>query len=113
MDSSSQKKAQTRKDSLENIFISSKRKPNLIETDRGKEFNNTIFQIFLNINNIENYSRNSPLDVVFAERFNRTIRYLLERPVFEKFESNFFDVLPGISKQYNNRVQISTKLTAF
>ena len=30
------KNAQTIKDSFENILISSKRKPNLIETDRGK-----------------------------------------------------------------------------
>ena len=30
--------AQIRKDSFENIIISSKRKPNLIESDRGKEF---------------------------------------------------------------------------
>ena len=32
------KSAQTTKDSFENIIISSKRKPNLIESDRGKEF---------------------------------------------------------------------------
>ena len=32
------KNAQTIKDSFENILISSKRKPNLIETDRGKNF---------------------------------------------------------------------------
>ena len=32
------KNAQTIKDSFENILISSRRKPNLIESDRGKEF---------------------------------------------------------------------------
>ena len=32
------KKAQTIKDYFENILISSKRKPNLFESDRGKEF---------------------------------------------------------------------------
>ena len=32
------KNAQTIKDSFENCLISSKRKPNLIETDRAKEF---------------------------------------------------------------------------
>ena len=32
------KSAQTIKDSFENILINSKRKPKLIETDRGKEF---------------------------------------------------------------------------
>ena len=82
------KNAQTIKDSFETILISSKRKPNLIETDRGKEFYNNIFQDFLNKNNIKLYSRNSSYDAVFAERFNRTIKDLLKRPVFEKVESN-------------------------
>ena len=38
------KNAQTINDSFENILISSKRRPDLIETDRGKEFYNNIFQ---------------------------------------------------------------------
>ena len=37
------KNAQTIKDSFENVLISSKRKPGLIESDRGKEFCNNIF----------------------------------------------------------------------
>ena len=48
------KNAQTIKDSFENILISSKRQPNLIETDRGKEFYNNIFQDFL-IETISNF----------------------------------------------------------
>ena len=78
------KNAQTIKDSFENILISSKKKPNLIESDRGKEFDNNIFQDYLNKNNINLYSRNSSYGAVFAERFNRTIRDLLKKPVFEK-----------------------------
>ena len=105
------KNAQTIKDSFENILISSKRQPNLIETDRGKEFYNNIFQDFLNKNNIKLYSRNSSYGAVFAERFNRTIRDLLKRLVFEKGDGNWIDVLPTITKQYNNRVHSSTKLT--
>ena len=90
---------------------SSKRKPNLIESDRGKEFYNNIFQDFLNKNNIKLYSRNTSLGAVFAERFNRTIRDLLKKPVFKKVESNWIDVLPVITKQYNNRIHSSIKLT--
>ena len=105
------KNAQTIKDSFENILISSKRKPNLIETDRGKEFYNNIFQDFLNKNSIKLYSRNSSYRAVFAERFNRTIRDILKRPVFEKGDGNWIDVLPTITKQYNNRIHSSTKLT--
>ena len=75
-------------------MISSKRSPNLIESDRGKEFYNNIFQDFLIKNNIKIYSRNTSLGAVFTERFNRTIRTLLKRPVFEKGDGNWIDVLP-------------------
>ena len=105
------KNAQTIKDSFENILISSKRKPNLIESDRGKEFYNNVFQVFLNKNDIKLYSRNSSYGAIFAERFNKTIRDLLKRPVFEKGDGNWIDILPTITKQYNNRVHSSTKLT--
>ena len=105
------KNAQTTKDSFENILRSSKRKPNLIESDRGKEFYNNIFQNFLNKNDIKLYSRNSSYGAVFAERFNRTIRDLLKRPVFEKGDGNWIDVLQTITKQYKNTTHSSTKLS--
>ena len=105
------KNALTLKDSFENILINSKRKPNLIESDRGKEFYNNIFQDFLNKNDIKLYSRNSSYGAVFAEKFNRTIRDLLKKPVFEKGNSDWVNILPTITKQYNNKVHSSTKLT--
>ena len=107
----SKKNAQTIKDSFEKIIISSKRKPNLIESDRGKEFYNIIFQSFLNNNNIKLYSRNSSYGAVFAERFNRTIRDLLKKIVFEQGDAKWVDILPIITKQYNNRIHTSTKLS--
>ena len=105
------KNAQAIKDSFENILISSKRKPNLIETDHGKDFYNNIFQNFLNKYNIKLYSRNSSFGSVYAERFNRTIRDLLKKPVFEQGDAKWIDILPTITKQYNNRIHSSTKLT--
>ena len=105
------KNAQTIKDSFENIIISSKRKPDLLETDRGKEFHNNNYQDFLKKNNIKLYSRNSSYGAVFAERFNRTIRDLLKKIVFENRGAKWIDVLPKITKQYNNRIHSSTKLT--
>ena len=82
------KNGQIKKDSFENILINSKRKPNLIETDRDKGFYNNIFQDFLNKNNIKLYSRNSSYGAVFAERFNRTIRDLLKKIVSNKVMQN-------------------------
>ena len=105
------KNAQTIKDSFENILLSSKRSPNLIKTDRGKEFYITILKDFLNKNNIKLYSRNTSLGAVFAERFNRTIRDLLKKIVFEHGDANWIDVLPKITKQDNNRLHSSTKLS--
>ena len=96
------KNAQTIKDSFENILLGSKRKPNSIESDRGKEFYINIFQDFLNKNDIKFYSRNSSYGAVFAERFNRTIRDLLKRIVCEQGDSNWIDILATITKQYNN-----------
>ena len=105
------KNAQTIKDSFENILISSKRKPNLIESDRGKEFYNNNFRDFLNKNNIKIYSRNTSLGAVFAEKFNRTIRDLLTKIVFERCDANWIDVLRTITKQYTNRIHSLTKLS--
>ena len=105
------KNAQTIKDSFENILISSTRKPNLIESDRDKGFYNNIFQDFLDKNDIKLSSRNSSFGSVFAERFNRTIRDLLKKPVFEKGNGNWIDVLQTITKQYNRRIHSLTKLT--
>ena len=76
------KNAQTIKTFFENILINSQRKPNLIETDRGKEFYILKIQDFPNKKKIRHYSRNTYLGAVFAERFNRTIRDLLKRHVF-------------------------------
>ena len=105
------KNAQTIKDSFENILTNSKRKPNLIESDRGKEFYYNIFQDFLNKNNIKLYSRNSSYGAVFAEKFNRIIRDLLKKIVFERGDAKWIDILPTITEQYNNRIHSSTKLT--
>ena len=105
------KNAQAIKDSFEKIVIGSKRKPNLIESDCGKEFHNNIFQDFLNKNNIKLYSRNSSYGAIFAERFHRTIRDLLKRPIFENGDGNWTDILSTITKQYNNRTHSTTKLT--
>ena len=105
------KNAQTIKGSFENILTSSKRKPGLIESHRGKEYYNNFFQDLLSKNKIKLYSRNTYFGAVFAERFNKTIRDLLKRPVFEKGDGNWIAVLSTITKQYNNRKHSSTKLS--
>ena len=70
-----------------------------------------IFQKFLNNINIKHYFRITSLGAVYAECYSRTIRDLYKRTVFEKGECNWTDVLLTIPKQYNDRIQSSTKLT--
>ena len=76
------KYAQTITDAFSQIVKKSKRKPNLLETDDGKEYVNKIFKDFLTNNTFKRYSRNTSFGAVFAERFKRTIRNLLKKPVF-------------------------------
>ena len=76
------KNGQTIKDSLEKNLLISGKKTILVEIDRGIKFYNNFFQNFLNNIIIEHYFRNTTLRAVFAERFYRTIKDLLKRPVF-------------------------------
>ena len=105
------KNARTIKDCFKNILISSKRSPNLIETDRGKKFFTKIVTDFLNKKLIKLYSRNICLGAVFNEKFNCTIRDIHKRPVFLIGDANSIDVLPTKTKRYNKRTNFHTKVT--
>ena len=105
------KYAQSITDAFSQIIKTSRRKPNLLETDDGKEYVNKIFSEFLNYNNIKRYSRYTDKGAVFAERFNKTIRNLLNKPVFEKGNADCLSELPSVIKQYNNTIHHSTNKT--
>ena len=70
-----------------------------MKTNRGKVFYNIIPQKFTKNNNIKHCSRNSSLGAVFAERFNRTIRDLLKKQVFQSGDGNWVDKLSTITNQ--------------
>ena len=105
------KYAQSITDAFSQIIKTSRRKPNLLETDDGKEYVNKLFNDFLNNNNIKRYSRYTDKGAVFAERFNRTIRNLLKKPVCEKGRADWLKELPSVIKQYNKTIHHSTKMT--
>ena len=92
------------------ILTTSKRKPLKIESDRGSEFYNNIFQNFLKSKNIQHYSRYTDKGPSIAERVIRTVRNLLKKPVFEKGNADWLSELPSVIKQYNNTVHHSTKM---
>ena len=105
------KYAQSITDAFSQIIKTSKRKPNLLETDDGKEYVSKIFNELLNNHNIKRYSRNTALGAVFAERFNRTMRNIFKKPVFLAGNANWLSELPSVYKQYNKAIHHSTKMT--
>ena len=98
-------------DAFSEIIKSSNRKPNLLETDDGKHYVNKIFNEFLNNNKIKRYSRYTDKGAVFAERFNKTVRTLLKKPVFEKGNADWLSELSSVVNKYNNTIHNSIKMT--
>ena len=94
-----------------NIVTKSKRKPLKLESDRGSEFYNSIFQNFLKIKKIQHYSRFTDKGPSIAERVIRTLRNLLKKPVFEKGRADWLSELPSVIKQYNNSSHHTIKMT--
>ena len=105
------KNSQTITNEFSNILTKSKRKPLEIESDRGAEFYNSIFQNFLKSKNSHHYSRYTDKGPSIAERVIRTIRNLLEKPVFLASNADWISELPSVTKQYNSTIHHSTKMT--
>ena len=105
------KYSQTITNEFSNILTTSKRKPLKIESDRGTEFYNSIFQNFLKSKNIHHYSRYTDKGPSIAERLIGTIRNLLKKPVFEKGNAGWLSELPSVIKKYNNTNHNSLKMT--
>ena len=105
------KYSQTITNEFSNFLTTSKRKPLKIESDRGTEFYNSIFQNFLRLKNIHHYSGFTDKGPSIAERVIRTVRNLLKKPVFEKGRADWVSESPSVIKQYNNTIHSSTKMT--
>ena len=105
------KYSQTITNEFSNILTTSKRKPLKLESDRGTEFYNSIFQNFLKNKNIQLYSRFTDKGPSIAERVIRTVRNLLKKPVFEKGNADWISELPSVIRKYNNTIHHSIKMT--
>ena len=105
------KYSQTITNEFSNILTKSKRKPLKLESDRGSEFYDSIFQHLLRSKNIQHYSRYTDKGPSIAERVIRTVRSLLKKPVFQKGNADWLSELPSVIKQYNNTIYHSIKMT--
>ena len=99
--------------SIVNAFqkiISEGRKPKKIWVDKGSEFYNNSFKIFLKINNIEMHSTYNEGKFVVAERFIRMLKSKIFKHVTAASKNVYFDVLDDIVHKYNKIVHRSIKM---
>ena len=105
------KNSETITQQFSNILTSSKRRPNKLESDRGKERYNSIFQNFLRVRDKHHYSRFTDKGPSVAERVIRTIRSLLKKPVFEERHAEWLNEILSVIEQYNITIHSSVKMT--
>ena len=98
---------------FKSLIEKEKRKPHKIWSDSGKEFYNTTFLHYLKEQNIQIYSTNSDLKVVFVERFNRTLLDLIKEPLYIEGKACWLNHLDTALEKYNNRVHGTIKMTPF
>ena len=104
------KYSQTMTDEFSNILTKSKRKPIKIESDRGAEFYNSVFQSLLKNKIIHHYSRFTDKSPSIAERVIKTVRNLMKKAVFEKRKADWLSELSSVVKKYNNTIHHSIKM---
>ena len=95
------------------LIETSKRKPEKLWSDRGKEFYNKTFLDFLKQNEIQIYSTHSDLKAVFVERFNRTLLDLIKEPMYIEGKACWLNHINSALDKYNNRVHTTTRMTPF
>ena len=95
------------------LIETSKRKPEEVWSDRGKEFYNKTFLDFLKQNEIQIYSTHSDLKAVFVERFNRTLLDLIKEPMYIEGKACWLNHINSALDKYNNRVHTTTCMTPF
>ena len=80
-----------------------------MESDRGAEWYDSIFQDFLKLKNIHHYSRFTDKGPSTAEQVIRTIPNFLKKPIFEKERADWLSELPSVIKKYKSTIHSSTK----
>ena len=103
------KYSQTITNEILNNITTSNIHPLKIESDRGAEFYNSIFQCFLKSKNIRHYLRLTDKGPSIVERVMKTMRNLLKKPVVLKGDANWISELTSVIKQYSNTTTVQRK----
>ena len=94
----------------QSILKKSNRKPNKIWVDKGIEFYNRSMKSWLEKNDIEMYSTHNEGKSVVAERFIRTIKNKIYKPMTSISKNVYIDKLDDIVNEYNNTKHRTTKM---
>lgn len=85
------------------MLLAGPRTPNVIRTDKGREFNNKEVSKFLASRDIHQFSsQNTETKANYAERLIKTIKHRLYRYFITNKTQRYVDVLPEVTESYNN-----------
>ena len=91
---------------LESI-VAEGRRPQTLQTDKGKEFYNTTLQRWLKKEDIRHFSTLGDAKASIVERFNRTLKSRLYWYFTAANTTQYLDILPSLVQRYNEDVHRS------
>lgn len=90
-------------EAFKTIFLSSKRIPSKLRTDRGKEFVNTEMTAFTKEHKINHFFTQNHLKACVAERFNRTLKGKMWKYFSANFTFNYVNIINDLLTSYNSK----------
>ena len=92
------------------IKIFKGRKPKFIWSDQESAFFSKEMLTFFKDNNVKIYYTNSNLKAVVVERFNISLRELMMKEFVKNNNTIWYNILPNLIKEYNNRYHCTIKM---
>ena len=77
------------------------RKPRLLQTDQGLEFENKVVRAYLAKQGVELFSVKSPYKASICERFNRSIKTRMYRVFTHRGSHRWIDIIQSLVDSYN------------
>ena len=105
-----EKRAATIVNAFQSILNNSKRKPNKIWVDQGRECYNNVFKKWLNNKDIEMYSTYNEGKSIIVERFRKTLKHKIYKYMTSISKNVYWDVLDDIVDDYNNTYHRTIKI---
>ena len=95
---------------FQSILKQSNKKPNKIWVDKGSEFHNAYFKIWLRDNDIVMFATHNEGKSVIAERFIRTLKRKIYKYMTSISKNMYIDKLDDIVDEYNSTYHTTIKM---